>query len=84
MYHHLVKQGNCRQLQHTRLKFKQTVREYFIFIIALRELLFGRNTYKYIVFYIGCFYFCFPDKRHPNAPLDALPALHHSPRVREV
>jgi hypothetical protein len=25
-----------------------------------------------------------PDKRRPSAPLDAVPALRHSPRVREV
>jgi len=84
MCHSLLKQDNWREMQHIRMKCKQAGGEYFTVIIALCELLFGRNTYKCLVFYTGCFYFCLTDKHRPSAPLDDLPTLRLSPRVREV
>ena len=44
MYLSLLKQDGWRELLHTRMKCKQAGGEYFTVIIALCELLFGRNT----------------------------------------
>jgi len=35
-------------------------------------------------FYIGCFFSCLTEKRRPNAPPNALPALRLTPLVGEV